>query len=109
MHLKKRRNLLKLVKGYKPGRRNKIKQARVAFLKAGVSAYTGRKLKKRFNRGIWQIRINAAARENGTTYSRLIDALKKANIALDRKVLSQIAMDHPAIFQKIIDATTARH
>ncbi len=105
MHAKTRRNLLAKVKGYKPGRRNKIKQARVAFLKAGVNAYTSRKLKKRVNRGLQNIRINAAARENGTIYSRLIDAMKKANIELDRKVLAQIAAAHPAVFSKIVAAT----
>ncbi len=104
--MKKRRNLLAKVKGYKHNRRNKLRSARVAFLKAGVNAYRDRRLKKRDNRGLWQIRINAAARENGTTYSRLIDMLKKSGVELDRKVLSQIAAKHPNVFKKIVEGVT---
>jgi len=102
--MKKRRNLLARVKGYKHNRRNKLRSARVAFLKAGVNAYRDRRLKKRDNRGLWQIRINAAARENGTTYSKLINLLKKAGIELDRKVLSEIAKNHPNVFKKVMES-----
>ena len=61
------------------------------------------RIKKRVNRGLWNIKINAAVREFGLSYSRLIDALKKANIALDRKVLSQLAQHHNAIFAKVVE------
>lgn len=105
LHAKKRRNLLAHTKGYMNKRSTKLRLARVAFLKAGVNAYKSRRLKKRDNRGLWSIRINAAARENGTTYSRLIDALKKSGIELDRKVLSSIAGDHPEVFTAIVAAT----
>lgn len=101
LHAKKRRNLLSKTKGYQNKRSTKLRLARVAFLKAGVSAYKGRRLKKRANRQLWSIRINAAARENGTTYSRLIHALKTAGIELDRKVLSAIAAQHPQVFKAI--------
>lgn len=83
------------------GRKSKITLAKTAATKAGVQAYVGRKLKKRDNRALQQIRINASARELGTTYSKLIDALKKKGSALDRKVLSEIAAKHPAVFAKI--------
>ncbi len=84
------------------GRKSKISLAKPASYKAGVQAYVGRKLKKRNNRGLWQIKINAAARELGTTYSLVINKLKKQNISLDRKILSQIAEKYPAVFAKIV-------
>ena len=100
-HIKRRKNILARTKGMMWGRKSKITLAKTAAIKAGDQAYKGRKLKKRDNRALMQIRINAAARENGTTYSKLINTLKKKNIALDRKVLSQIASDYPAVFAKL--------
>ncbi len=105
IHAKRRRNLLKKVKGYKWGRKSKVRQARPAMLKAGVYAYRDRRVKKRTFRRLWNIKINAGARANGTTYSKLINALKAANISLDRKVLAQIAEHKPAVFSKIVEAT----
>jgi len=102
MHAKRRRNLLAKTKGYMWGRKSKIKLAKVAMLKAGVNAYRGRKQKKRDFRSLWTVRLNAAAREHGMSYSKFIDALKKANIELDRKVLAAIALEHPSVFDKII-------
>ncbi len=84
------------------GRNSKITLAKVAATKSGVNAYRDRKLKKRDNRALQTLRINAAARERGTSYSVLINNLKKKNIALDRKVLSQIAQQYPEVFTKII-------
>lgn len=104
-HTKRRRNLLARVKGYKWGRNSKIRLARPAFLKAGAHAFRDRRRKKREFRKLWNTRINAAARLNGTTYSKLINALKTANIALDRKVLSTLAEKNPKVFTKIIEAT----
>lgn len=104
-HLKKRKAILSQTKGYMWGRKSKVRQAKVAILKAGVHAYRDRKKKKRVMRALWQVRINAAARLNGLSYSRLIGALKKANIGLDRKVLSNLAAEHPKIFTKVVDAT----
>ncbi len=102
MHAKRRRNLLSKTKGYKWGRKSKIKLAKTAVLKAGVNAYRGRKQKKRDFRSLWTVRLNAAAREHGMSYSKFIDALKKANVALDRKVLANNALEHPAVFAKIV-------
>ena len=102
IHAKKRRRILKQTKGYKWGRKNLIKQAITATHKAGAHAYRGRKLKKRTARGLWQIRLNAAVREHGLSYSQFIHLLKMNNIALDRKVLSEIAQTYPEIFNAII-------
>ena len=77
---------------------------KTAATKAGRNAYVGRKLKKRDNRALQQVRINAAARLNGTTYSRLMGDLKKRKIELDRKILSQLAAQHPSVFAKVAKA-----
>ncbi len=103
-HIKRRKNILARTKGMMWGRKSKLKLARTAAVKAGVNAYVGRKLKKRNNRGLQQTRIGAAARELGVSYSRFMSGLKKRNIVLDRKVLSQIAADYPAVFAKITKA-----
>lgn len=105
LHAKKRRNLLSKTKGYRNKRSTKLRLARVAFLKAGVNTYKSRRLKKRANRQVWSIRINAAARELGVSYSKLINALKVAGMELDRKVLSTIAAENPLVFKKIVEAT----
>src|SRR5512133_3905461 len=102
MHTKHRKNILKRAKGMMWGRKNKIRIAKTAITKAGKYAYVGRKLKKRDNRMLMQVSINDEARECGTTYSKLICALKKNDIILDRKVLSEIAMKHPEVFKKVI-------
>jgi large subunit ribosomal protein L20 len=102
--IKRRKNILARTKGMMWGRKSKITLAKTAATKSGQQAYIGRKLKKRDNRALQQIRINAAARELGTTYSKLINALKKKGVELDRKVLSEIAMKHPAVFAKIAQA-----
>ena len=102
--IKRRKNILARTKGMMWGRKSKITLAKSAATKAGVQSYVGRKLKKRDNRAVMQIRISAAARELGTSYSKLIGDLKKRSIGLDRKVLSQIAMLYPAVFEKIAKA-----
>ena len=96
-----RKNLLKRTKGYMWGRKNKVKLAKPAVKKAGVYAYRDRRNKKRARRRLFQIKINAASRQNGITYSRLLDKLNKAGVKLDRKVLSQLAEQHPIIFAEI--------
>jgi len=101
-HVAKRKRLFKQAKGYQWGRKNIIRLAKTAVIKAGRHAYVGRKLKKRVNRGLWQIKINAAARQNGLPYSQFINLLKKNKIELDRKVLSQLAEYQPAVFAKIV-------
>ncbi len=103
-HLKRRKNLLKATKGYRWGRKSKIKLARVAMLKAGVYAYRDRRAQKRIARQLWQIKIHAASRANGLSYSKLSGALRKAKIDLDRKILADLAENHPAIFAKVVEA-----
>jgi large subunit ribosomal protein L20 len=104
IHSKTRRNLLKKAKGFKWGRKKSIKLASTAVTRAGVNAYRSRRLMKRNYRQLWTVRLNAALRPLGMSYSRFIDALKKKNITLDRKVLAQLAAEHPAIFAKIVEA-----
>jgi large subunit ribosomal protein L20 len=99
---KRRKRILAKAKGYW-GRRSKVYTvAKHSVEKAGQHAYTGRKLKKRLMRNLWTVRINAAARQNNTTYSKLIGALHKKNIEINRKVLAQIAYDNPAAFSEIV-------
>ncbi len=99
----KRKNLLSQVKGYRWGRKKKIKLAKPAAKKAGVYAYRDRRNKKRARRAIWQIKLNAAVRPQGLNYSQLIGNLKKKNIQLNRKVLAELAENYPAIFAKILE------
>jgi len=91
-HVKKRRKLLKAVKGYKWGRKKLIKLAKTARTKAGAHAYTDRRKKKRTMRSLWQIKINAFVREYGLSYSRFINLLKVNNVEIDRKVLAEMAV-----------------
>lgn len=100
---KRRKKILKYAKGFKWGRKSKERLAKEALLHAWSNAFAGRKLKKRDFRRLWQIKINAATREYGLSYSKFINALKKANIELDRKILAQIAQNHPNVFKKIIE------
>lgn len=93
---------LKLAKGYWMSRHKQFKKAEEATLHAGEYAFKGRKLKKRDFRELWIIRLNAAVREQGLTYSTFINRLKAKKIGLDRKVLSQIAVEHPQVFQQIV-------
>lgn len=102
-HLKKRKKLLSKAKGYKWGRKKLIKAAKIAVIKAGVNAYRDRKKKKRVMRGLMNIRINAFVREHGISYSKFIDILKKENIALDRKVLADLAANNGAVLAGIIN------
>ncbi len=101
--LKRRRNILSQVKGYRFGRSTKERQARDAIAHAGTYAFAHRKDKKNDKRQIWQVRINAKVRELGTTYSKFIALLKKANVQIDRKILSDIAHSKPETFKKIFD------
>jgi large subunit ribosomal protein L20 len=100
---RKHRVLLKKARGFKQARRTRIQTAKEAVLHAGQYAYHGRKLRKRDLRSLWIARLNAAARENGLSYSRFISALKKSKIELDRKILADIAVTDPKTLVKIID------
>jgi len=101
------RKVIKQAKGYYGRRKNTIRVARQAVEKAGQYAYRDRKVRKRTFRALWIQRINAAARENGLTYGRLIDGLKKAGIELDRKVLADIAVHEPQTFKGLVEAVSA--
>ncbi|MBI2626359.1 MAG: 50S ribosomal protein L20 [Candidatus Nealsonbacteria bacterium] len=100
---KKRKRLFQQTKGFRWGRKNRFKLAKDALRHAMAHAFHGRKRKKRDMRKLWQLQINAACREDGLTYSKFIYGLKKNKIELDRKVLSQLAQNHPEIFKKIAE------
>lgn len=100
--LKRRRKVLGMTKGYRFGRSTKERQAREAIVHAGTYAFAHRKDKKTDRRQLWQVRINAAVRTFGISYSKFIDALKKKNIELDRKILSDIADNNPEVFERIV-------
>ncbi len=100
----RRERTLKQTKGFKWTRKSKLRQAKEALLHAYAFQFADRKKKKRTARTLWQTKINAAAREGGLSYSKLIAQLKRANIELDRKVLADIAEHHPDVFSKIVAA-----
>ena len=102
---KKRERLLHETRGFKWGRKSKERAAREALFHKWTNQFKSRRLKKRDFRRLWNVQINAGARMNGTTYSKLIAALQKKHIALDRKILATLAEKHPAVFTKIIEAT----
>ena len=101
------KRLLKRAKGFVGGRSKLYKTAHETLLRAGVNRFTDRKLKKREYRGLWIIRLNAAAKERGLRYSQLINGLLKANITLNRKALSEIAIADPAAMDQIVNKAKA--
>ena len=103
IHIKRRRKLLKKVKGYKWGRKKLIRLAKTATVKAGAHAYIDRKKKKRVNRGLWQIKISAFVREHGLSYSKFINGLKKSKLELDRKVLADLAVNNKKVLARILE------
>ena len=103
IHLKKRRKLYKKAKGYKWGRKNLIRRANDAVIKAGVNAYFDRKIKKRDTRALWQIKISAFAKEHGLSYSKFIHLIKTHNIELDRKILADLAVNNGPVLIKILE------
>ncbi|MHB8904655.1 MAG: 50S ribosomal protein L20 [Melioribacteraceae bacterium] len=98
----KRKKILKMAKGYWGARGNVYTIAKTAVEKGLQHAYRDRKLKKREYRSLWIVRINAAARLNGTTYSRLISALDKKGITINRKLLASMAVENPQAFADIV-------
>lgn len=101
--MKRRRNVLKKAKGYQFGRSKKEVEAKVALRKAGAHAFAHRKDKKNDMRKLWNVKMNAALRELGTTYSKFINALKKKDIKLDRKILADLAENHKEVFNKVVE------
>lgn len=100
---RKHRKILKKARGYKQSRSRRIKVAKEAVLHAGKYAYHGRKLRKRDLRALWIVRLNAAVREYGMSYSKFINALKQARIELDRKILADIAVNDKETFKAIAE------
>ena len=96
--IKRRRKILKLAKGYRGSKSRLYRVAREQVMKSGQYAYIGRRLKKRDFRKLWIARINAAARINGLSYSRMMDGLNKAGITINRKMLAEMAVTNPADF-----------
>ena len=108
MMTRKRRNkTLKLAKGYWGAKSKHFKMAKQAVMKSGNYAYIGRKQRKRDFRQLWIARISAAAKQNGVNYSTLMNGLKKAGITLNRKMLSEIAINDPAGFTAIVEKAKA--
>ncbi len=104
---KRHKKILKLAKGYYNARRKIYRVAKQAVIKAGQYAYRDRKTRKRVFRALWITRINAGARNNGMSYSRFINGLKKADISLDRKVLADMAVFDKAGFAAVVEQAKA--
>ena len=98
---KRHKKIMKLAKGYFGAKHYRFKNANQAVLKSLSYAYVGRKDRKSDFRKLWIARINAAARLNGTTYSKLIAGLKKANVSINRKMLAEVAVNDPKAFTEI--------
>ena len=108
MATRKRRNkTLKLAKGYWGAKSKHFKMAKEAVMKSGNYAYIGRRLKKRDFRQLWITRISAACKMNGMNYSTFMNGLKKANIQMNRKMISEIAIADPAAFTKLAETAKA--
>ncbi len=101
--LQYRKKILKQAKGYYGARSRLYRTAEQAVEKAGVHAYSGRKIRKRDFRSLWNVRINAAAREQGLSYSRLMSGLGKAGVALNRKMIASLAVDDQPAFLQLVD------
>ncbi|MFK7160877.1 50S ribosomal protein L20 [Marinospirillum sp. MEB164] len=104
---RRHKKILKLAKGYYGARSRVFRVAKQAVIKAGQYAYRDRRVRKRQFRALWIARINAATRMNGMSYSRFISGLKKADIAIDRKVLADIAVHDQATFAAIVEKSKA--
>jgi large subunit ribosomal protein L20 len=104
---RRHKRVLDQTEGFFGGRKNRFRQAMRVLWKSWQYAYVGRKLRKRDFRRLWIVRINAACRENGTTYSRLMGALGDAGIELDRKILADMAVNDAATFKQLTELATA--
>lgn len=104
----RRKKIIKQAKGYISHRKTNYRAAMEAILHAGMHQIRGRKQKKRDMRALWNIRIAAAAKQNGLSYSRLLGSLKKQGIGLNRKMLSELAIREPEVFKRIIAEAEAK-
>ena len=105
---RRRKKILKQAKGHFGARRRLFRTATETVLRAGAFAYRDRRQKKRRFRSLWIIRINAAARSSGLSYSSFMNGLKKAGVALDRKILAELALKDPATFAKLAETAKAQ-
>jgi large subunit ribosomal protein L20 len=105
---KKRKHLLKNVKGFTWGRKSKLRAAKTAIMHAWEYSYRDRKAKKRVFRKLWELQINAACRKLDLRYSQFIAGLKKNKIEIDRKILSALAKKQPEIFEKIVEKSKTK-
>jgi len=105
IHKNRRKKILKKAKGFRGGRSKLFRTAKSAVMKAGQWAYRDRRKKKSEFRKLWIVRINAGVRENGTTYSKFMHALKKLGIDLDRKTLADLAFNHKDVFSALVEKT----
>ena len=103
---KRRNKILSLAKGFRGGNKNLFRTANQRVMKALCNAYRDRRRRKRDFRRLWISRINAAARINGTTYSKLLNNLKNADIKINRKMLAQLALHEPKCFQEIVSSAS---
>ncbi len=99
---RKHKKLHELTKGFRGGRGKLVREAKSALLHAGEYAFAGRKLRKRDMRRLWIIQLNAAVRTEGLSYSKFIHGLQTKNIKLDRKILADLAVNHPEDFKKVV-------
>ena len=104
---KKRREILEAAKGYTGSRRKRLRVAKEQVMHSGMYAYRDRRDRKAQFRRLWITRINAAARQHGTTYSQLIAGLRAAEIEIDRKMLADLAVNDPGAFAELVEAATA--
>ncbi len=100
--VKRRKNILAHTKGMMWGRKSRTRLAKVAMIKAGAYRYRDRRTKKRVMRSLWLVKINAAVRDNGMSYSKFIGALKTKGVIVDRKILADLAEHEPAAFAKVV-------
>ena len=98
---KKKKKLFREAEGYRGGRGNLLRQMKVTLIRARVFAYRDRRVRKRDFRALWILRINAACRERGMSYSAFINGLTLSNLALNRKTLSELAINEPAVFDEV--------
>lgn len=103
MTRKRHKKMLKATKWYRMLNSRSFTKAKNAWMKAWLNSYKSRRFKKRDFRRLWTIRINIAARQNDTTYSRLINAMYKKSVKLNRKVLSNLAITNPEVFSKVVE------
>ena len=106
--VKKRRKIFKLAKGYYGAKSKQYRSAKAAVMKSQQYAYIGRKQKKRNMRSLWIARINAAARMNGLSYSRMMDGLKRADVEVNRKILADLAVNDATAFAQLAELAKSK-